>query len=289
MSVFIYVFLTAGIILIIWAGSELFIKERGYRTKLPYEKADLKIRRLRSLISFTLPFVRAVMQRVKVGEKIKNKLDAAHSSLKPEEFLSLKAISAVAFVFGSIFLFRKEDFLILAVVGVFGFFLPDIWLKNKIRQRKSNIVRVLPETVDLLGLCIEAGLDFTTAVRWVIEKTPSNPMIEELALVLEQIKWGRPRTQALKDMTKRLNVSEVTSLVQTLVQAERMGTPVSQTFSILSEDTRLQRFNRGERIALKAPIKMLIPLIFCILPVIGIVVAGPILLQFMSGSLLKGF
>lgn len=289
MSIFIYLFLAVGIMLILWAGSDLFIKERAYRTKLPYEKAELKMRRLRSLIAFAIPFTKAIMEKIKVGEKIKNKLDAGHSNLKPEEFLSLKVILAVVFMIASAFLFRKEDFLILGIVGLFGFFLPDIWLKNKIRQRRSNIVRVLPETVDLLGLCIEAGLDFTTAVRWVIEKAPRNPMIDELALVLEQIKWGRPRTQALKDMAKRLNVSEVTSLVQTMVQSEKMGTPVSQTFTILSEDTRLQRYNRGERIALKAPIKMLVPLIFCILPVIAIVVAGPILLQFMSGEMLKGF
>lgn len=246
MSIFIYIFLMAGIILIIWASSEMFVKERSYRDKLPYSKSELKMRRLRSLIGFAMPVARAIMERVKVGEKIKFKLDAARSNLKPEEFLSLKVILAVVFIIATVFLFRKEDLLILGVVGLAGFFLPDVWLKNKIRQRRSNIIRVLPETVDLLGLCIEAGLDFTTAVKWVIDKAPRNPMIDELALVLEQIKWGRPRTQALKDMSKRLNVPEVTSLVQTMVQAERMGTPVSQTFSMLSEDTRLQRFNRGK-------------------------------------------
>jgi len=85
-----------------------------------------------------------------------------------------------------------------------------------------------------------------------------------------------------------LNVPEVSSFVQTLVQAERMGTPVSEAFTILSEDARLQRFHRGERIALQAPIKILIPLIFCILPVIGIVVGGPIFLQFMQGGVFEG-
>lgn len=289
MIIFIYLFLIAGLLLILWAGKDMYVQEKTYLSKLPFEKAELKRRKLHSFISFTLPAAKAIMEKVNLGAKIKNKLDAAHSSLKPEEFLSIKGILSIGLVIAALFLFKKVEFLILAVVFLFGFFIPDFWLKNKTRQRKSNLVRVLPETVDLLGLCIEAGLDFTTAVKWIIEKAPSNPMIDELALVLEQIKWGRPRTQALKEMSKRLNISEVTSFVQTLVQSEKMGTPVSQTFSILSEDTRLQRFNRGERIALKAPIKMLVPLIFCILPVIGIVVAGPILLQFMSGEMLKGF
>ena len=185
------------------------------------------------------------------------------------------------------FIFKKIDPPTLVVASIIGGMLPDIWFNKKINERKFLIVRHLPETIDLLGLCIEAGLDFTTSVKWVIDKAPVNPLIEELGLVLEQIKWGKPRTQSLKDMAKRLNITEISSLVQTMVQAERMGTPVSQTFAILSEDTRAQRYNRGERIALKAPLKMLIPLIFCILPVIAIVVGGPILLQFQSGGFVK--
>jgi tight adherence protein C len=157
-------------------------------------------------------------------------------------------------------------------------------IKRKIAQRKYAIARLLPETVDLLGLCVEAGLDFTTAVKWVIDKTPMNPMMEELAFVLEEIKWGKSRSQALKDMSRRLNISEVSSFVQTLVLAERMGTPVAEAFMILSEDTRMMRYHRGERFALQAPIKILIPLIFCILPVIGIVIGAPILLEFMKGA-----
>ena len=95
--------------------------------------------------------------------------------------------------------------------------------------------------------------------------------------------------QALKDMARRLDIPEVSSFVQALVQAERMGTPVSETFGIISEDTRLQRFRRGERIALQAPIKILFPLIFCILPVIGIIVGGPVILQFLQGGVFGGF
>ena len=114
-------------------------------------------------------------------------------------------------------------------------------------------------------------------------------MIEELSFVLEEIQWGKPRTQALKDMAKRLNIPEVNSFIQTLVQAERMGTPVAEAFGVLSEDARMQRFNRGERFAMKAPIKILIPLIFCILPVIGIIIGGPIFLQFAQGKMLQGF
>jgi tight adherence protein C len=141
----------------------------------------------------------------------------------------------------------------------------------------------------LIGLCVEAGLDFTASVQWIADKKIfNNPLMEELIFVLEEIKWGKPRIQALKDMSARVSIPEVKSLVYTLVQAEKMGTPVSEAFNALSEDTRLMRFRRGERFAAKAPIKILIPLIFCILPVIGIVIGGPILLQFMQGNMFKG-
>jgi len=158
-------------------------------------------------------------------------------------------------------------------------------LKNKIKAKKYSIERVLPETVDLLSLCVGAGLDFMSAVKWIVNKVKVNPLIEELVIVLKEINVGKPRLEALRDMSKRLSIPDVTSFVRTLIQADRMGTPVEETFKILSEDSRMRRFHRGERTAMKAPIKMLVPLIFCILPVIMIIVAGPILVDFMTKGL----
>jgi tight adherence protein C len=126
------------------------------------------------------------------------------------------------------------------------------------------------------------------AIKWVINKAHPNPLIEELAVVLEEIKWGKPRTEALRDMSRRLNVPEVNSFVRTIVHAERMGTPVAEAFAVLSEDMRLQRFRIGERFALKAPIKILFPLIFFILPVIGIIIIGPVFLQFVGSKSILG-
>lgn len=288
MLIFIYLFMIMGIGLIAW-GISAQATEMGVRVNFPQERRELRRRKIHALLSGVFPFSRILLEKLRLDGKMRNRLDAAHVNFSPQELFNLKLLLMVLLVILLYFSSGKLDPQLILLVIVSGYILPDLWLKKKISQRKRIIVRVLPETVDLLGLCVEAGLDFTTAVKWIIEKTPGNPMIEELALVLEQIKWGKPRTQALKDMSKRLNIIEVTSLVQTLVQAERMGTPVAQTFAMLSEDTRLQRFQRGERIAMKAPIKMLIPLIFCILPVIAIVIAGPILLQFMQGGLFKGF
>lgn len=290
MLLFIYLFLFSGVTLILWAVSAS-LKDKAIQVKLPAEnRQEFKRKKLHSFLSGIFPFSRVLLEKLKLDVKLKNLLDAGHVKLNPQEFLNIKLLLMVVLVISVLFLTGKSDPpIILLTVGL-GFILPDLWLRRRISQRKYIILRTLPETMDLLGLCVEAGLDFTNAVSSLIEKKASSgPLIEEFTLVLEEIKWGKPRSQALKDMAKRLNMPEVSSFVQALVQAERMGTPVNETFTIISEDARLQRFRRGERFALKAPIKILIPLIFCILPVIAIIIGGPILLQFMQGSLFKGF
>lgn len=227
----------------------------------------------------------SILEKTGTLSKIKNKIDAAHISISPVAFFNLKVIIIIALPLLSIIATGKIDPIVIFVCAVFGYFMPEIYLKQKLNKRKDLISRRLPETVDLLGLCIEAGLDFVSAVRWVIDKTPGTAMTEELAFVVEEIKWGKPRIQALKDMSRRLDIPEMTSFVQTIIQADRMGTPVAEAFTIISEDARAQRFHRGQRIALQAPIKILIPLIFFIMPVIGIVIGGPILMQFVQGGL----
>jgi tight adherence protein C len=99
---------------------------------------------------------------------------------------------------------------------------------------------------------------------------------------------GKPRRDALKDFSRRLNSPDVTAFTRTLIQADRMGTPIAEALNILSEDTRERFFRRAERAALQSPMKMLIPLIFFILPVVGVIVGGPIAIQFMSGNLFGG-
>lgn len=283
MELFISLFIGAAIILIL-IGFFGAGRQRESLIKLREETHEIKKVNLHSYLTLIFPFSQRLLKRFKLDVKINNRLHAAHIKLGAQEFFNLKLL--VMLSLGALIFFSLGKWSPWIALGLLlGYIIPDIYLNRKIKRRKYNIVRVLPETVDLLGLCVEAGLDFTTAVKWIIEKTPSNPMVEELAFVLEEIKWGKSRSDVLRDMAKKLSIPEVSSFVQTLVQAERMGTPVAEAFTMLSEDTRLQRYHRGERVAMRAPIKILIPLIFCILPVIAIVIGGPILLQFLQGEL----
>lgn len=284
----IYLFLAAGIFLIVFGFAIPRSNTVPALERLPIEASQVKKLKKQIYLAPLLRLSSRVLEKLKLEGKMRHSLHAAHTKLTPQEFFIIKILLVLALTTAAFFIFKGMPQAVL-IVFVFSYLIPDFWLKKRIANYKESVARCLPETVDLLGLCLEAGLDFTAAIDWIIKKTKHTPVVEELAFVLEEIKWGKPRAQALKDMAKKLDIPELSSFSQILVQAERLGTPVGEVFNILSEDTRLQRYRKGERIALKAPIKMLIPLIFCILPVIGIVIGGPILLQFMQGGMLKGF
>jgi len=290
MLILIFVFvMTASLLIAIGIVGHPKLTQR--RVPLPVkEESPVRKKKFFSYIFMAFPFSQNLVEKLKLDKKLRDKLLAAHLNITSGQFFSIKLFFLIlGGLAGYFFYTPPQPWIILGAIAI-AYILPDLWLNQKVSKRRYELARVLPETVDLLGLCVEAGLDFTTSVKWVIEKkVTNNPMLEELGLVLEEIRWGKQRSLALKDMAKRLDISEVSSFVQALVQAERMGTPVSETFGIISEDTRLQRFRRGERIALQAPIKILFPLIFCILPVIGIIVGGPVLLQFMQGGFFTGF
>lgn len=277
--ILVMLLLYAGVALVLWS----YFGFPKIRLKLPDEIATYRKRKGYPILVYLFPFTGKILEKTRQDVPIKHRIDAAHLNMTPVEFMNLKfALSALL---GLLLFFAQGGNLILLVVGAgVGFIGPDFYIGRKIAQRKHDIVMHLPETVDLLTLCVEAGFDFTSALKWIIEKTTANPMIDELAFVMEEIKWGKGRMQAIKDMGKRINVTEVNSFVQTLKQAENMGTPVAEALSNLAEDTRHQRFLRGERMAMQAPVKMLVPLIFCILPVIVIVVAAPVLIQFTKGG-----
>lgn len=287
MLIIIYVFIVGATVLILTSAFGL-PRLSVNKIRTPQEIEDVKRKKRQRLISFAFPFTNLILEKLNLTDNIRNKLISAHVNLKASEYFNIKLVFIFFAVLISFFAVGKLEMIPSLVAVILGYMLPDIWLSRRKAQRRQQIVRIVPETVDLLGLCVEAGLDFTSAIRWIVDnKVYTNPIIDELSFVLEEIRWGKSRSQALKDMAKRLNIPEINSVVRTLVQAERMGTPVTEAFSVLSEDTRLQRFRRGERYAAKAPIKILIPLVFCIMPVIGIIVGGPILLQFMKGGFIK--
>jgi tight adherence protein C len=164
-----------------------------------------------------------------------------------------------------------------------GFIYPQMWLNSKIRGRQAAIQRALPDALDLLTICVEAGLGFDSAMSRVNEKW-DDPLSVEFGRVIREIQLGRARRDALRDMADRAEVADVTSFVAAIVQTEQLGVSIAKVLKIQSEQMRQKRRQRAEERAHQAPVKMLFPLVFLIFPSIYIVLLGPAVLTVMDSG-----
>lgn len=168
--------------------------------------------------------------------------------------------------------------------GVLGFFMPELWISSKITRRQNEIRKAMPDALDLLTICVEAGLGFDAAMAKVHEKW-DNPLSLALGRVIREIQLGKLRRDALRDMADRMGVSEMTSFVAAVIQSEQLGVSMAKVLRIQADQMRLRRRQRAEEEAHKAPIKMLIPMAFLIFPSICIVLMTPAVLMLLRSAL----
>lgn len=161
---------------------------------------------------------------------------------------------------------------------------PLIWLRDKVKARHHAITRALPYNLDLLTLSVEAGLDFAAALGKVVEKGRKGPLRDELAITLRELKLGKTREEALRNLSARVELQQLASFVHALIQADKMGTPLGKILRILSTQMRIERTQRAEKLANEAPVKLLLPLIGFIFPTIFIMLFGPIAYQVFFGG-----
>jgi len=169
----------------------------------------------------------------------------------------------------------------LGMIGMFagsGAFLPFMWLSSRVRQRQTGIIKSLPDSFDLITTCVEAGLGLDAALTRVAEKV-KGPFSEDLSATLREISMGRNRGEALHDLAERTGVSDLSMFVNAIIQAEQMGTSIGQVLRVQSEQMRVRRRQRAEEKANQAPVKMVFPLVLCILPTLFIVVMGPAFIE----------
>ncbi len=162
------------------------------------------------------------------------------------------------------------------IFAAFGAAYPLIWLHDKVRARHHAITRALPYNLDLLTLSVEAGLDFAAAIGKVVEKGRKGPLRDELAITLKELKLGKTREEALRNLGARCELVTLSSFVHALIQADKMGTSLGKILRILSTQMRIERTQRAEKLANEAPVKLLLPLIGFIFPTIFIMLFGPI-------------
>lgn len=220
---------------------------------------------------------------------VERQLRLAGIYMSAQEFKSLKMFSMVGIilVFGIVAVITPFDvaiklFILLVgfAVGIIG---PSFYLKSRVRGHQQKIRDQLPDALDLLGVCIEAGLSFDIALVKVAEKL-KGPFVDELLMVHREIQMGRTRREALNNLGESTSIPELKTFVSAIIQAEQLGIPIINVMRIQSAQLRVTRKQLAQEKALKAPVKITIPMVVFIFPVIFIVILGPTVI-----SVLKQF
>lgn len=212
--------------------------------------------------------------------------------LDPTMFLALQFIVAVLFggILILVFSIGKGSFPIgqrlLFTIGGFaiGFYFPQLWLKSQIGRRQKAIRKAMPDALDLLTICVEAGLGFDAAMAKVSEKWESELSLA-FSRVIQEIQLGKVRREAMRDMADRIGLTEMTSFVAAVIQSEQLGVSMAKVLRIQSDQMRIRRRQLAEEEAHKAPIKMLIPMAMLIFPSLMITLMAPAALRLMRSTL----
>lgn len=186
-------------------------------------------------------------------------------------FMAGLVLAAVVVVWGTIGL---QQAVAVLIFGVVGWMIPGTWLKGRVKARQKQVIKALPDSLDLVTTSVEAGLGLDAALARVSQKS-SGPLAEELSRMLREVAMGKMRREALLEMTDRLGVDELTSFINAIIQAEQLGVGIAQVLRVQADQMRTRRRQRAEKTAHEAPIKMIFPLVLFIFPAFMLVILGP--------------
>jgi tight adherence protein C len=173
---------------------------------------------------------------------------------------------------------KRQYLLYMILLILLGYF-PDYWLKKSVKLRHKSIERSLPFVLDLLTLSVESGLDFMTGISRIIQYRKIDALSEELIRMFREIQVGRSRKVALQNFAERIDHTDIRSVTNALVQADELGTGIGTALRIQSDQIRVKRFQRAEKLGNEAPVKMLFPLVAFIFPAVFLILLGPVILQ----------
>ena len=286
-----------GVLLVVWAllGAQSSDPVQARLTQLGSLEGARSLEELELRAPFfdrtMRPFMRRLSgvgarltSRERIGRTESRLAEAGYPyGMRTVDFLGLKVVVAGAtagllFLLFGIALGSSSTGFLLAVGGLaLGFFIPDYWLTWRIRKRQKAILLAIPDSLDLLTISVKAGLGFDAALGKVVEKTVG-PLSDEFRRSLAEVRIGKPRRDALREMVARVQVPALGSFIGAIIQAEQLGVAIARVLEVQSEQLRIERRQRAEEMAAKAPIKMLFPLIGCIFPSMFIVILGPALI-----------
>lgn len=223
---------------------------------------------------------------------LQRKMQAAGNpgNLTPVQMLGVQGVSALLFplIWIAIILqmpalhvlfIGPQQILVYLVLIIVGALFPILNLNERAYERQRSIGLILPDTLDLITITVEAGLDFATAMRRVMEKMKPSALRDELEHFFNQLELGRSRREALRELANRVQLNDVQTVVSALIQADRLGSSIGPVLRMQSDMLRSKRAQRCEKAAQEAPVKMLMPLLACIFPAVFIMIFGPVIIQ----------
>jgi tight adherence protein C len=240
--------------------------------------------------------VRFTPQNALLSTSRKLELAGSSAKLDPTLFLSIQFFGAFGLAVLMFAVFRVKESpsplgeALLYAVGfaILGFYFPQLWLSSKISRRQTEIRKAMPDALDLLTICVEAGLGFDAAMAKVSEKWQTELSVS-FARVIQEVQLGKLRREAMRDMAERIGIPEMTSFVAAVIQSEQLGVSMAKVLHIQADQMRMKRRQRAEEEAHKAPLKMLIPMTLLIFPTLMIVLMTPAALRLVTSGLGKMF
>ena len=214
-------------------------------------------------------------------KKLREQLAMAgyEQAMSAEQFMTARILLGAFGVLFTILLFASDRAVMGLLVLICTFLYPQVWLRGLIAKRHLQILKALPNVLDLLTLSVEAGKDFVTALRDILGRRPADELGLELRKALHEIQLGRPRQTALKEMSQRVRQPELTSVMNAIIQSDELGVSIGQVLRIQAEQLRAKRFARAEKLASEAPVKILFPVALLIFPAVFTVVIAPMLMR----------
>ncbi|HEV2029519.1 MAG TPA: type II secretion system F family protein [Candidatus Dormibacteraeota bacterium] len=248
----------------------------------PFSERFLRpaIERLGSIMSRSTP--------QKARQNLMNRLELAGrpGNLTPEDFAAVRIVAAAVMAAVGLLLgllLKNPVYLAVAVAlgAGLGFYLPVLWLKQKVDKRRNEIQKGLPDAMDLLVIAVDAGLGFDAALARVTDKY-KNALSDEFAKVLREVSLGRPRLEAMDEMGRSSGVEDLHNFIQAIIQSEQFGTGIGKILRIQADEMRRKRRQRAQEKAAQATLKMMLPMVGCIFPTLWIVLLGPAALILMA-------
>src|SRR5579864_2835448 len=247
----------------------------------PFSERVLRpgIERLGSLLSRSTP--------QKARQDLLNKLELAGrpGNLTPEDFVAVGVVSAailgaLGFLLG--LLLANPVYLVIALAAgvILGYYIPVLWLRQKVDARRAEIQKGLPDALDLLVICVDAGLGFDAALARVTDKY-HNALSDLLSKALREVSLGRPRLEALDEMGRNSGVEDLHNFMQAVIQSEQFGTGIGKILRIQADEMRRKRRQRAQERGAQATLKMMMPMVGCIFPTLWIILLGPAVLIIM--------